>query len=352
MADTASSSADGSEQPLRYSRQTLFKPIGQDGQRSLMTARAVLIGCGGLGTIVADILVRAGIGFLRIVDRDFVDESNLQRQVLFDSDDVAGNLPKAEAARRKLERINPLSEVEACVRDVDSTSIRAVVEDVDLILDGTDNFETRYLINDIAIQLQKPWIYAAVVGSYGMTTTIVPGETPCLRCLYEKPPAPGTVPTCDTAGVLAAIVHIIAAHEATQALRLLCRVSGGVRKEMIYSDVWSGEHKRIQTMDSRVTDCAACVKLQFDYLNAERGSMATSLCGRNAVQVSWKEDHVVDLERLAETLRASGQVSVNPYLLKFSGPDAAFTLFPDGRAIMEGTSDPKIARERYARFVG
>lgn len=350
MPDTRTPAPDDS--PARYSRQTLFQPIGDEGQRSLMTARAVLIGCGGLGTIVADILVRAGIGFLRIVDRDFVDESNLQRQVLFDTDDVAQNLPKAEAARQKLMRINPESEIEAYVRDIDSTSIRSAVEDVDLILDGTDNFETRYLINDISIALNKPWIYAAVVGSYGMTTTIVPGETPCLRCLYEKPPPPGTVPTCDTAGILASIVHIISAYQATQAMRLLCRVSGGVRKEMIYADVWSGEFKRIKTSDSRVNDCDACVKRQFDYLNAERGSMATSLCGRNAVQVSWKEDHTVDLARLAETLRASGRVTVNSYLLKFSGADATFTLFPDGRAIIEGTSDPKVARELYARFVG
>ncbi len=351
MKDTPDENAPR-EKPARYSRQTLFQPIGDDGQRSLMNARAVLVGCGGLGTIVADILVRAGIGFLRIVDRDFVDESNLQRQVLFDTDDVAQNLPKAEAARLKLQRINPESEVEAFVRDIDPTSIRSAVEDVDIILDGTDNFETRYLINDIAIELGKPWIYAAVVGSYGMTTTIVPGETPCLRCLYEKPPPPGTVPTCDTAGILASIVHIISAYQATQAMRLLCRVSGGVREEMVYADVWSGEFKRIKTANSRVIDCDACVKHQFDYLNAERGSMATSLCGRNAVQVSWKEDHSVDLARLAETLRASGQVTVNPYLLKFSGVDAKFTLFPDGRAIIEGTSDPKAARELYARFVG
>ncbi len=344
--------SDSPDISRRYSRQTLFQPIGEAGQRSLMNSRATLIGCGGLGTVVADMLVRAGIGFLRIVDRDFVEESNLQRQMLFDSTDVAQNLPKAEAARRKLKLINPDSEVEAFVRDIDPSSIVSAVEDVDLIIDGTDNFETRYLINDAAIALNKPWIYAAVVGSYGMTTTIVPGETPCLRCLYEKPPPPGTVPTCDTAGVLASIVHIIAAYETTQAIRLLCRISGGIRHEMIYTDVWTGEHKCIKTDDSRDPNCEACVKKQYDYLNAERGSLATSLCGRNAVQVSWKEAHKVDLERLADTLRASGTVKVNAYLLKFSGPEAQFTLFPDGRAIIQGTNDPKIARELYARFVG
>ncbi len=317
-----------------------------------MKSRVTLVGCGGLGSVVADILVRAGIGFLRIVDRDYVEESNLQRQVLYDSHDVAENLPKAEAARRKLEKINTDSSVEAVVRDVDPVSVSALMQDVDVVIDGTDNFETRYLLNDAAISLSKPWVYAAVVGSHGMTTSIVPGKTPCLRCLYEKPPSPGQVPTCDTAGILASIVHVMAAFQAIQVIKLLCRLHDSPPAELIFVDVWTGEFKRIRTEGSKDPDCTACGLRQFDYLNADRGSLATSLCGRNAVQVSWREEHAVDLERLGETLRRSGQVSVNPYLLKFSGPEAAFTLFPDGRAIIEGTDDPKIARELYARFVG
>jgi adenylyltransferase/sulfurtransferase len=334
----------------RYSRQILFEPIGKEGQERLARAKTALIGCGGLGTVLADILVRAGVGLVRIVDRDFVEESNLQRQVLFDCEDVANNLPKAEAARRKLGRINPYSIVEGVVRDVDAASITGVVEDVDVILDGTDNFETRYLINDAAVCLGKPWVYGAVVGSYGMTTTIVPGTTPCLQCLYESSPPPGTTPTCDTAGILSSIVHVIASVQAAEAMKILCGVTeiGG---NMFYADVWKGEYRSFSIKQSRNPDCATCGRRQFNHLNAEKGSFATSMCGRNAVQISWKEDHTVDFEQIAAVLRNSGKVTFNRFLLKFSCPEADITLFPDGRAIIEGTAEPERAREIYAKFL-
>lgn len=338
--------------PQRYSRQVLFGPIGQEGQRRIMAGRVALIGCGGLGTVIADILVRAGVGFVRIVDRDFVEESNLQRQVLFDLDDVKKSLPKAEAARRALRRISPDARIEAVVRDVDATCVLDLVGDVDVILDGSDNFEVRYLLNDAAIHLGKPWVYGAVVGSYGMTVTIVPGTTPCLRCLFESPPPPGATPTCDTAGVLSSIVHVIAAIQASEALKIL---SGGVEcieARLVTIDLWKHDYQSSSVQDARNPDCEACGKKHLAYLNAERGSFVTSLCGRNAVQIAWKDKHEVDFERLAATLRATGEVTVNRFLLRYRNPEVTLTLFPDGRAIVEGTPDLDRARELYAKYIG
>ena len=345
-------SANGHRIKQRYSRQVLFAPIGETGQKRIMQARAALIGCGGLGSVAADILVRAGIGFLRIVDRDFVEESNLQRQVLFDTRDVRDNLPKAEAARRKLAEINPDTEVAAVVRDVNSTTIMAAVKDVDLIVDGTDNFETRYLINDAAVSLETPWIYGSAVGSFGMAAGIVPQRGPCLCCLFEDAPPPGAAPTCDNAGVLASIIHIVASIQATEALKLLCRGDDGPGGTMHYVDVWKGEYRTVRIANARNPDCETCGRRTFRYLNAERGSFTTSMCGRDAVQISWKEKHVVDFPGLAETLRPSGEVSYNRFMLKFDNGETRITLFPDGRAIVEGTTDPDRARELYAKFIG
>jgi molybdopterin-synthase adenylyltransferase len=338
--------------PNRYSRQVLFGPIGRDGQRRIMQGRAVLIGCGGLGTVIADILVRAGVGFLRIVDRDFVEESNLQRQVLFDEDDVKKNLPKAEAARRALRRIDSHADVEAVVRDVDSTCVLDLVRDADVILDGADNFEVRYLLNDAAIRLRKPWIYGAVVGSYGMTASIVPGVTPCLRCLFDAPPPPGATPTCDTAGVLSSAVHVIASIQASEALKILSGGAESVKPRMVTIDLWKHDYRSDSLQEARNPECEACGRGNLVYLNAERGSFVTSLCGRNAVQISWKDRHEVDFDRLAETLAASGEVTVNRFLLRYRNPEVTITLFPDGRAIVEGTPDLDRARELYAKYIG
>ncbi len=335
----------------RYSRQILFPPIGACGQQRIMKSRAVLIGCGGLGTVLADILVRAGIGFLRIVDRDFVEESNLQRQLLFDLEDVKDNMPKAAAAQRRLRAINPEVETEAVVKDVDSSSIISLVKDVDVILDGTDNFETRYLINDVAVSQGTPWIYGGAVGSSGMTATIIPGETPCLRCIFEESPPPGITPTCDNAGVLASIIHIIASVQASEALKLLSGRKDDIASGLLFMDVWQSEYRKIEMPRAR-DDCETCGKRNFEYLNAERGSFVTSICGRNAVQLSWKEDHKINLAEMAEVLKKSGKVAVNRFMLKFSNEEVSITLFPDGRAIIEGTSDTQRGRELYAKFIG
>jgi len=347
--------ADGQHARLietRYSRQALFAPIGREGQERLMRGRVTVVGCGALGTIIADILVRAGVGFVRIVDRDFVEESNLQRQVLFDTQDVLDNLPKAEAARRKLERINPHVQVEAIVRDVNSLRMIELVEDVDLIMDGTDNFETRYLINDAAVSLNKPWIYGAAIGSTGMSSTIIPGTTPCLRCLYEVMPPPGSTPTCDTAGVLSSVVHLVTGVQTADAFKILSGSKDRPGGKLHYFDVWQGEFRTVNVSKARNPACETCVERKFVHLNAERGSFTTNLCGRNAVQILWKEQHEVDLARVAERLRASGEVVQNRFLLKFRQDDIGITLFPDGRAILEGTTDPERARELYAKFVG
>ena len=335
----------------RYSRQILFSPIGASGQQRVMKGRVVLIGCGGLGTVLADILVRAGVGFLRIVDRDFVEESNLQRQLLFDLQDVKNNMPKAVAARRRLRAINPEVEIEAVVKDVDSSSIISLVKGVDIILDGTDNFEIRFLINDVAVSQNKPWIYGGAVGSSGMTATIIPGETPCLRCIFEEAPPPGTTPTCDNAGVLASIIHIIASIQASEALKLLSGAKGDITSGLLFIDVWECEYRKIEMHNAR-DDCDTCGKRNFEYLNAQRGSFVTSICGRNAVQVSWKEDLKINLSEVAQTLKSSGNVTVNKFMMKFSNEEATITLFPDGRAIVEGTSDTQRARELYAKFIG
>ncbi len=336
----------------RYSRQVRFEPIGEAGQTKIMNARMVLIGCGGLGTCIADMLVRAGIGTLVIADRDFVDESNLQRQILFDTDDVARNMPKAEAARKKLKRINPHVQVEAIVRDVDAISIGDIVNGADVILDGTDNFETRFLINDVSIANSIPWVYGAVVGSYGLSKTIVPGKTACLRCLFDHAPSPGTTDTCDTAGIIAPIVHMIASVQACQALKLISGCYDDTEDTLVIFDVWKGEYRGVDMRHARNQSCPACGKKQFEYLNAERGSFVTTLCGRNAVQLSWKESHTINLEEIAAALSGVGDVSCNRFLLKFIAPDATITLFADGRAIIEGTDDPGVARVLYSKYIG
>lgn len=242
----------------RYSRQVLFGPIGQAGQERLAKGRVTLIGCGGLGTVVADTLVRAGVGFLRIVDRDVVEESNLQRQLLYDTADVTEGRPKAVVAQRRLSAVNPEVEVASVVEDVSAASIRGLVNDVDVIVDGTDNFETRYLINDTAISEGIPWVYGAAAGSNGMTATIIPGATPCLRCLYEEGPLSGTAPSCNTVGILASIVRIIASVQACEAIKLLCGEMAQVSRKMLMVDVWKGSYRSVDLEATRRSECPAC----------------------------------------------------------------------------------------------
>ena len=337
----------------RYSRQMRFYGIGPAGQRQLMNARVTLCGCGALGTVLANALVRAGVGHLRLIDRDFIETSNLQRQVLFDEHDVAENLPKAEAAARKLGAINSSVHVEPVVADVDRTNIVELVKDADLILDGTDNFEIRYLINDAAVKFNKPWVYGGCIGSHGQTMTILPGETPCIRCVFEAAPAPGEAATCETAGVLGPIVNIIASYQATEALKILTGRRETINRDLLYFDVWENTQRKIKIAPLLgKVDCPCCQQKRFEWLDGAQGSQTTSLCGRNAVQVSHRAATKLNFEELAGHLEALGQVSYNRFLLKFNVDGYEFTVFPDGRAIIKGTSDVDKARTLYAKYIG
>ena len=342
----------------RYSRQMRFPGMGKAGQEKLLASRVTLCGCGALGTVLANVLVRAGVGFIRIVDRDFVEPSNLQRQVLFDESDVEGNLPKSEAAAIKLRQINSSVVVEPVVADIDRTNIEDLCRDSDMILDGSDNFEVRYLINDVAIKLGKPWVYGGAVGSTGMTMTIVPGETPCLRCVFEAAPGPGDVGTCETAGVLAPIVNIVASYQAAEALKLLSGNKDAISRELLMIDVWENTNRRVKVapLKGRKGECPCCAKRVFEWLDGAHGTQTTTLCGRNAVQVSHRASGKLDFEQLAGVLRTSGVVSFNKFLLKFQleekGEPYEFTVFPDGRAIIKGTSEIDRARTLYAKYVG
>jgi adenylyltransferase/sulfurtransferase len=337
----------------RYSRQMRFYGVAEEGQRRLLHSHVTLCGCGALGTVIANALVRAGVGHLRLVDRDFIETSNLQRQVLFDEHDVAENLPKAEAAARKLTAINSSVYVEPVVTDIDRTNILDLVHDADLILDGTDNFEIRYLINDAAVKLGKPWVYGGCIGSHGQTMTILPGETPCLRCVFEAAPAPGEAGTCETAGVLSPIVNIVASYQVTEALKILTGRRDKVNRDLIYLDVWENIQRRIKVAPLLgKVDCPCCRRRRFEWLEGEQGSHTTSLCGRNAVQVAHRTPVRLNFEELAGHLEKLGAVSYNRFLLKFTTDGHEFTVFPDGRAIIKGTSDVDKARTLYAKYIG
>lgn len=337
----------------RYSRQIRFPGMGEAGQRRLLNSHVTLCGCGALGTVLANALVRAGVGHLRLVDRDFIETHNLQRQVLFDEHDVAEGLPKAEAAARKLAAINSTVHVEPVVTDIDHTNIIELVEDADVILDGTDNFEIRYLINDAAVKLKKPWVYGGCIGSHGQTMTILPGETPCLRCVFEAAPNPGEAGTCETAGVLSPIVNIVASFQATEALKILAGKLDKVNRELIYLDVWDNLFRRIKIAPLLgKVDCPCCGRRNFEWLEGTQGSHTTSLCGRNAVQVAHRSPSKLNFEEMARHLELMGQVTYNRFLLKFEAEGHEFTVFPDGRAIIKGTNDVDKARTLYARYVG
>lgn len=342
----------------RYSRQMRVPGIGKAGQERIMASRVTLCGVGALGTVLANTLVRAGVGFVRVVDRDFVEPSNLQRQVLFDESDVTGNLPKAEAAAVKLRQINSTVEVEPVVADINRTNIEGLCDGADLILDGTDNFEVRYLINDVAIKHGKPWVYGGAVGTEGMSMTILPGETPCLRCVFEQSPGPGEVGTCETAGVLAPIVSVIASFQAAEAFKILAGKKEAVNRELFCINLWDNTTRwvKIAKLAGRKGNCPCCAKRNFEWLDGEHGTQTTSLCGRNAVQVTPKGGTKLDLNDLKKQLEASGTVTANKFLLKFNTTDAGngyeFTVFPDGRAIIKGTDDVERARTLYAKYVG
>jgi adenylyltransferase/sulfurtransferase len=334
----------------RYSRQVLFPGIGRAGQRRLMAARVLIVGCGALGTALANTLVRGGIGTVRIVDRDVVEESNLQRQMLFTTEDVRSDLPKAEAARRHLQAINPHVAIEAFVRDVDASNIESLMQDTDLVLDGSDNFEVRYLINDACVKHGRPWIYGGVLGSSGMCASFVPGTTGCLRCLFPEPPEPGAAGSCDTAGVLGTVVQLVAGLQATRALQILCAGDRTDLHTLITVDLWSPHFSIIRP--PRLETCPTCVRQDFVYLREKRGTHAFSLCGRNAFQLRSREKQPLDLAAIADRLQTLGDVSRNAYLMKFRREGICLTLFADGRAIVDGAETAMKAREIYHQYLG
>lgn len=337
----------------RYVRQIRFAPFGEEGQRRLLASRVLICGCGALGTVLANTLVRAGVGALRIVDRDFVETNNLQRQVLFDEQDVADELPKAVAAANKLRQINSTIEIEPIVADVDHTNILKLCEGVDLLLDGTDNFETRFLLNDVAAKLKIPWVYGGCLGCEGQTMTILPGETPCLRCLMSEAPPPGTTPTCDTAGILAPIINVIASLEAMEAIKILSGHREAVNRSLTVIELWDNRMRQVRLDSLRETsDCPTCKRGEYPWLEGKRGSHTAVLCGRNAVQLTHSGSERLSLEDLARKLSGVGRVSRNAFLLRLTVDDYILTVFPDGRAIIGGTDDIATARTLYAKYVG
>jgi adenylyltransferase/sulfurtransferase len=339
------------QQDDRYSRQTRFAPIGEAGQSRLAASRILLIGLGALGTVVSDQLARAGVGFLRIVDRDFVELSNLQRQSLFDESDVLNNLPKAVAAEAKLRRINSSVEIEAKIDDVNPSNIEDYLTDVDLVLDALDNFETRFVVNDACFKHRKPWIYTAAVGSYGLVMPVLPGTTPCLRCLLGNLPAPGSSPTCETAGVIAPITHIIASMQVAEALKFLTGNLPPDNVRLTAYDVWSYRFQRIDVGSVSMATCPLCADGNFEYLDGNPLRTIT-LCGRNAVQLIPGVKGDIDFERISQSIAAFGQVQFNDFLLKCAAPPYELTLFKDGRAIVKGTDEPATARSVYSKMVG
>jgi len=339
----------------RYSRQILCSGIGIEGQQKLSRSRVFLCGCGALGTVLAETLVRAGVGYVRLADRDFVDVTNLQRQVLFDEQDLAEQLPKAVAAERKLRRINSQVTIEALVTDVSPTNVLELASGCDLLLDGTDNFETRFLLNDVALELKIPWIYAGCIGTNGQILPIFPHQTACLRCLMESIPLPGTVETCDTAGILGPTVNVVASLEAALALKYLANGREAVTPQLTIVDIWDLSLRSLNVQNLYETgSCPACHGGQRDWLRGERSSMTTVLCGRNAVQVSFPEKRPLNFVELASKLTGAGTVQHNQFLFRLQphGTEFELTAFPDGRAIIKGTADPAQAKSLYARYFG
>ena len=333
----------------KYSRQVLFSRLGQDGQELLLTSHAVLVGCGAIGAATANLLVRAGVAHLRIIDRDFVEPSNLQRQTLFEESDARDSLPKATAAERRLRAINSDVRIEGIVADLNARNARELLGGFPLILDGTDNFETRFLINDYAVDSATPWIYAAAVSSYGISMAIRPGQTACLACLMDSSSALGVEETCDTIGVLGPIVNLVASLQAAEALKFLAGRLSALHGRLLSSDIWTGRSQSI--VPERSPNCRACVCREFVYLLGEAQPHIT-MCGRDSVQIH-ERHRALDLQaleqRLASTVTGLRQ---NGFLLRFQVSPYELTVFADGRAIIKGTKDPAVARSLYAKYLG
>jgi molybdopterin-synthase adenylyltransferase len=337
----------------RYSRQILFEGIGDEGQAQLAQSKVVIIGCGALGAIQAETLARAGVGRLVLVDRDFVEESNLQRQIMFEESDALNRLPKAVAAASRIARVNSDIQVEAIVSDVTFENIEEIIAGACLVMDGTDNFETRFLINDACVKSKIPWVYGAAVGSYGLTMTIAPGGSPCLRCVLEAMPDPGSGPTCDTAGVIMPIVTTIASIQSAEALKLLTGQIDKLHRSLISIDLWDFRFNRLDLSSSNARDdCPVCSLGKFEFLRGAGRQVTTTLCGRNAVQIARAGGTAIDFAALAGRLRSAGEVAFNDFLLRFRVEGYDITVFRDARSIIRGTTDPAVARGLYAKYIG
>ncbi|MER3430098.1 MAG: thiamine biosynthesis protein ThiF [Blastocatellia bacterium] len=335
----------------RYSRQILFPAIGLAGQEKLAAGSILVLGCGALGASHCEMLARAGVGHLRIVDRDFVEYSNLQRQTLFKESDAEYRLPKAVAAAARIAEINSTIAVELIVADANSSNIEDFTAGCDLILDGTDNFEIRYLINDLAVKNSIPWIYGAAVASYGATMTIIPTETPCLRCIFPEIPEAGSAPTCDTAGVIMPIISSVSAIQVSEAIKYLSGNLADLHRSLLQIDVWSTQFKKI-ALRGPDTKCPACNERRFEFLDAERRDFTAVLCGRNAVQISPANAGRLDLDGLADKIKFLTWTEQNDFLLRFEIDNFEITVFRDSRAIVRGTEDVDLARRLYAKYIG
>jgi adenylyltransferase/sulfurtransferase len=352
----------------RYARQSILPEIGPEGQKKISTSSVALVGLGALGSVSANLLARAGVGKLRLIDRDVLELHNLQRQVLFDEEDVRQELPKAVTALQKLRRVNSEIQMEAEPVDLNAETAGEVLGGVDLILDGTDNFETRFLINDFCLRESLPWIYGGAVGTEGLTYVILPGEGPCLRCLFEEAPKPGEFQTCDVAGILAPVAHWIASFQAIEALKILAGKKEAVDRKLWKGDLWKKEFRAIEVETAKLSStprdgvvgwCSGCTKKEYPYLDRERVSRTVSLCGRNAVQIfsdrggsAARPYAKVNFKNLAERLSRLGSVNYNDFLLRASIDPYEITVFSNGRAIVKGTEDAAQAKSVYAKYIG
>lgn len=335
----------------RYSRQILFSGIGEEGQARLFRSRVLIVGCGALGSAQAESLARAGVGNLSIVDRDFVETSNLQRQTMFTERDALERTPKAIAAANHIREFAAGISVEPEIADVNKSNIERLIKNRDVVLDGTDNFATRYLINDACVKHETSWIYGAAVGSYGVTMTIRPHQTACLRCVFAEAPPAASAPTCDTAGVIMPIISIVAAVQVAEALKLLTGQDESLHRSLMQFDIWRNEWRKINP-GPPAPDCLTCSLERFETLDAAAGDFAAVLCGRNAVQISPAQATQLDFGQLAARLKATGEVKFNDYLLRFRTGEFELTVFQDARSIISGTSEVKIARSLYAKYIG
>ena len=335
----------------RYSRQILFAGIGAEGQQRLRESRAVIVGCGALGSAHAESLARAGVGKLRIVDRDFVEFSNLQRQTMFTESDAAERLPKAIACANHIEQINRDIEVEPEVADVNHSNVERLIANADVVLDGTDNFATRYLINDACVKHETSWVYGAAVGSYGVTMTIRPHETPCLRCIFPEAPPAASAPTCDTAGVIMPIISVVAAVQVSEALKLLTGKLESLHRSLMQFDVWQNDWRRI-LLGAPSDNCPTCALHEYKMLEVESREFTAVMCGRHAVQVSPATTGQVDFAALSRKLESAGEVKSNDYLLRFRTGEYELTVFRDARSIIRGTDDIAVARSLYSKYIG